>query len=153
MALQPHPVICTSQGQRDPGSPVGLDPAISDTLANKGSTLCLSPPHMARCCLWLPPVFCSRPWEGAIPEITLSSPRDQGQHRLMEPAVWYLLYQPVPKHRLAEHPNLVSTVLYIWAPLRSAGGCTSVPCFLARCHHQLPALRGGPGHHRLPPGL
>lgn len=51
-----------------------------------------APPHMARCCLWLPPIFHPYPWEGATPETALSSLRDLGQHRLMEPAVGYLLY-------------------------------------------------------------
>lgn len=68
---------------------------------------------MARCCLWLPPIFCSHPWEGATPETALSSPRDREQCRLMEPAVWYLLYPaccqtssswaPKPRYHCASH--------------------------------------------------
>lgn len=49
-------------------------------------------PHMPRRCLWMAPIFCPHLWKGDYPEAALSSPRHCRQHRLMKPAVWYLLY-------------------------------------------------------------
>lgn len=66
--------------------------------------------------------------------------------------------QPVAKCHVAEHPSLVNHcashlgTLQVYRAL-CRGSCTSVPRFLARRHHQLPALQGGSGHHRLPRAL
>lgn len=126
MALQPHPVTCISQGQR-PRKPCWRRSCylchplpFFSSLANKGVTS--ASPHPT----WPDVAFgclpSSDPAHGKMPSLrppcplpgTRATPTN-GACRLV-PAV----PQPVARHRLAEHPSLVTTALLIRAHRRSA---------------------------------